>query len=196
MAEPNTTKHALANALKELLTETSFAKITITDICARYGMNRKSFYYHFKDKYDLVNWIFDSEFTIAAAQSAYHTTQSTWYKLRVIIEYFYAHHGFYRKVLSIRGQNSFSEHFRELLFRTVSQQLEDVFPTPKAQEFQTNFITDALVMAVQRWLTAKDPMPPQEFMEQCGVGMRYFTSRVVELETELHTELNRLPPHS
>lgn len=27
------------------------------------GMNRKSFYYHFCDKYDLVNWIFDTEFS-------------------------------------------------------------------------------------------------------------------------------------
>ena len=25
-------------------------------------MNRKSFYYHFKDKFDLVNWIFDVEY--------------------------------------------------------------------------------------------------------------------------------------
>ena len=59
MADSNITKKALAEALKELMEEKSFEKINIGDICEKCEMNRKSFYYHFKDKYDLVNWIFD-----------------------------------------------------------------------------------------------------------------------------------------
>ena len=47
---------------QEGINEQSFEKISVSDICERCGMNRKSFYYHFKDKYDLVNWIFDTEF--------------------------------------------------------------------------------------------------------------------------------------
>ena len=62
MADSNITKKALATALKDLMSEMSFEKITISDICEKCDMNRKSFYYHFKDKYDLVNWIFDTEF--------------------------------------------------------------------------------------------------------------------------------------
>lgn len=62
MADSNITKQALAGALKELIEEQSFEKISVSDICEGCGMNRKSFYYHFKDKYDLVNWIFDTEF--------------------------------------------------------------------------------------------------------------------------------------
>lgn len=42
--------------------ELFFEKINIAQICERCNMNRKSFYYHFKDKYDRVNWIFDTEF--------------------------------------------------------------------------------------------------------------------------------------
>ena len=45
-------------ALKGLMAEMPFEKINVSQICERCGMNRKSFYYHFKDKYDLVNWIF------------------------------------------------------------------------------------------------------------------------------------------
>ena len=54
MADSNITKKALAAALKELMEEMPFEKIGIGDICERCGMHRKSFYYHFKDKYDLV----------------------------------------------------------------------------------------------------------------------------------------------
>ena len=58
MADSNITKRALAAALKELMEQKPFSKINVAEICEKCGMNRKSFYYHFKDKYDLVNWIF------------------------------------------------------------------------------------------------------------------------------------------
>ena len=36
----------------------SIEKIRVTEIYARAGVERPTFYYHFKDKYDLVAWIF------------------------------------------------------------------------------------------------------------------------------------------
>lgn len=61
-ADSNLTKRALAAAMKELMEQMPFSKISVSDIAEQCGMNRKSFYYHFKDKYDLVNWIFDMEY--------------------------------------------------------------------------------------------------------------------------------------
>ena len=58
------TKQALANSLKELMNTQGFSKISVKDIVEKCGMNRKSFYYHFKDKYDLVNWIFYTELIV------------------------------------------------------------------------------------------------------------------------------------
>ena len=58
MADSNVTKRALAEGLKQLMERRPFAKISVGDICESCNMNRKSFYYHFRDKYDLVNWIF------------------------------------------------------------------------------------------------------------------------------------------
>lgn len=57
MPYSNATKQAFADALRKLLEQKPFAKISVSHICEECGMNRKSFYYHFKDKYDLVNWI-------------------------------------------------------------------------------------------------------------------------------------------
>ena len=53
----NTTKHALEASLKKLLLHKPLDKITINDITADCGISRMSFYYHFKDIYDLVEWI-------------------------------------------------------------------------------------------------------------------------------------------
>ena len=64
MANSIITKRALTSAFKELMVEMPFSKITVSMICERCGMNRKSFYYHFKDKEDLINSILDIEYRL------------------------------------------------------------------------------------------------------------------------------------
>ena len=50
------TKRALEASLKNLLLQKPLNKITINDITEDCGINRMTFYYHFKDIYDLVEW--------------------------------------------------------------------------------------------------------------------------------------------
>lgn len=63
MSEYSVTKQVLAYSVKRLMRRRPLSKITVGDICEECGMNRKSFYYHFHDKYDLINWIFSKEYT-------------------------------------------------------------------------------------------------------------------------------------
>lgn len=53
----NTTKSALEASLKKLLLHKRIDKITINDLTSDCGISRMSFYYHFKDIYDLVEWV-------------------------------------------------------------------------------------------------------------------------------------------
>ena len=50
------TKRALEQSLKNLLLKKPLTKITINDIAEDCGINRMTFYYHFNDIYDLVEW--------------------------------------------------------------------------------------------------------------------------------------------
>ena len=51
------TKYALDDALKKLLLQKPIDKITINDLTEECGISRMTFYYHFKDIYDLVEWV-------------------------------------------------------------------------------------------------------------------------------------------
>lgn len=51
------TKLAMEASLKKLLLKKPLDKITISDITDDCGISRMTFYYHFKDIYDLVDWI-------------------------------------------------------------------------------------------------------------------------------------------
>ena len=50
------TKRALEQSLKNILLKKPLTKITVGDIAEDCGINRMTFYYHFKDIYDLVEW--------------------------------------------------------------------------------------------------------------------------------------------
>ena len=50
------TKRALEQSLKNMLLKKPLTKITVSDITDDCGINRMTFYYHFKDIYDLVEW--------------------------------------------------------------------------------------------------------------------------------------------
>ena len=52
----NLTKLALEQSLKRFLLKKPLDKITIKDLTDDIGISRMSFYYHFKDIYDLVEW--------------------------------------------------------------------------------------------------------------------------------------------
>ena len=55
------TKRALAASLKNCWPRSPCLKITIADITEDCGMNRMTFYYHFQDIYDLIDWICQEE---------------------------------------------------------------------------------------------------------------------------------------
>lgn len=165
MADSNITKRALAAALRELMEEMPFDKIQIAQICERCDMNRKSFYYHFKDKYDLVNWIFDTEFISFSRDIANCLpSDNRWELIERACEHFYADRTFYRKALLIKGQNSLSDHLREYLFPLIKIRIAQLLNDDAASEFTINFFTDAVLCAIERWLLDKQCMPPEEFV--------------------------------
>ena len=55
------TKMTLVKALKEEMRKKSFSKITVSDLVNDCDMNRKTFYYHFSNVYDLLKWMFEQE---------------------------------------------------------------------------------------------------------------------------------------
>ena len=57
----SSTKEALGNALKKMLAIKPIDKITVKDLVEECGVNRQTFYYHFDDVYDLMEWVFEED---------------------------------------------------------------------------------------------------------------------------------------
>lgn len=55
------TKQQLGDALKKMMAVKPIERVTIKDITEICGVNRQTFYYHFGDVYDLLEWIFEED---------------------------------------------------------------------------------------------------------------------------------------
>ncbi len=171
MAESGITKNALAASMKKLMQEKDFSKISIQDICKDCGMNRKSFYYHFKDKYDLVNWIFYVDILGRMDLSSY---QTGWDAIEDICTRFYEDRDFYRAALEIQGQNSVHDYILETIRTPVTYYISDIYKDEALEEFFTTFVCDAFLTAIMRWLSKGLKMTPEVFvanLKRVGVGL-------------------------
>lgn len=162
MADSNSTKSALADAMKKLMVRKSFAKISISDLCEECGLNRKSFYYHFKDKYDLVNWIFYVDFLTNMGGKNF---ENEWDVLVAVCNIFYQNKAFYQSALRIEGQNSFKDYFYEMLEPVMAFFVQDLFQVQNQKLFVT-FFCDTFLTAVLRWFSMESELEPETFVEE------------------------------
>ena len=161
MADANITKGSLARSMKQLMSEKSFAKISITDICDGCGMNRKSFYYHFKDKYDLMNWIFYTDFITLAGSRSY---ENGWDLLEAVCELFYEDQDFYRSAFRTEGQNSFREYLLESMLPIVEFLFHDVWGSIEAYDMIAKLFCQVYIMAVAAWIEDRCRFTPAAFV--------------------------------
>ena len=52
------TKRRIADSMRARMAEKPLDRIRVTEICAEADVERATFYYHFRDKYDLAAWVF------------------------------------------------------------------------------------------------------------------------------------------
>ena len=120
MANSDFTKFMIARGLKQLLETNSFLDISVGDIAQHCKISRNTFYYHFRDKYDVISWIFYTEITPLIGDTI---SMDQWGSgMRALCRYMQENKSFYVNVLQFEGQNSFADclmDFYQNLVRTL-----------------------------------------------------------------------------
>ena len=166
-----TTKRALEASLKKLLLQKPLNKITINDITEDCGVNRMTFYYHFKDIYDLVDWIMveDAAKALEGRRSFENWTDAFLDILHQVQD---------NKVLVMNVYRSISrEQVEQYLYKLLDPMLRD-FVDRSAQGFTVQdsdkqFIIDfykyALVGMALEWIRKDMKEDPARMTERLNV---------------------------
>ena len=102
MAVARDTKGMFADELESMMERMPLSKVRVRDLCERCGVERRVFYYHFKDKYDLVAWMFERDHSSAADGRAAYSQELYAEAHRRL----WARRGFYRRAFEEDSQNS------------------------------------------------------------------------------------------
>ena len=165
MSDSNITKMALADSLKRLMAEKIFSKIRVDDIVNGCGLRRQSFYYHFKDKYDLMNWIYYTE--TARFMASYDTLEHWTDGLKDLCYYMQQNKTFYKNALNTTGQNSFPEYLDNYISTVSISAIESMLDTEYDREkwdFIVSFFSTAFVAFIVRWANNDMKEDPAEYI--------------------------------
>lgn len=114
------TKRKIADGLLIILADKPLKKITVQDIMELENMKRQSFYYHFQDVYEVVEWMFQEDFV---GKLAYCEEESFECWVTRAIEIVHENRFFYRRLLESVDR----ERIIKMLAPVVNQQVEARF---------------------------------------------------------------------
>ena len=160
----DTTKQALSNALKQLLQKKQITKITINDIAEACGISRMTFYYHFKDIYDLADWTLQEALHTAIADNRTHGNwQQGFLNLLDVLK---AHQplilNVYRAIDREQVERYMRREVEALLLPVVEEQAAGLQISEKGKHMVAIFYTYAFMGIVLEWIQRNMQASPQE----------------------------------
>ena len=178
MSDSLITKKAIASSIKELMKKKDLQKISVSDITEHCGINRQTFYYHFKDKYDLVNWIYYNEVVTAVVHNSNPLSWSG-VMLEVLTDMQKEKH-FYMNALSVPGQNAFQDYFFEMTKQRLlgildfiaentdsDGRMSDLKMIPQEdKDFIAEFFAYGIVGIAVQWARGGMRQPPEEIIRR------------------------------
>lgn len=176
----------LADSLKVLAIIKPIEKITIKEITDKAGVIRPTFYNHFQDKYELLEWITIHD--LFAPVEPFLSNGMIKEAVTYILTTMEKEKEFYKKAADLEGQNSFNEIFNNCVAKTVSKYL-DIHSLAQAanypwltEETVADFLAHAISWITIQWIKRGMNAPVEELTD---VYVKIFHSPIIDVVTKI-----------
>ncbi len=164
-------KQLFVDTLIEMLREKSLGDITVTDIANRCGVSRQTFYYHFDDIYQVVEWFFMQE--TDKALEAYSSIDSWQMGYIRIMKWSQQNKALVMNTFR-SVQREYIEFFMyrvlyQYIIKVVSKEAEGMQVTQSQCAFIANFYTLALNAITLDWIRTDMTEKPEEIAENVSL---------------------------
>lgn len=165
------TKRALEQSLKNILLKKPLTKITVGDIAEDCGINRMTFYYHFKDIYDLVEWACIED---AAKALEGNKTYDTWQQgflniFNAVLENKPFIMNVYHSVSREQVELYLYKLTYDLLIGVVEEKASDMVVRDEDKKFIADFYKYAFVGIMLNWIKNGMKDDPQQIVDHLSI---------------------------
>ena len=181
---PNSMKYALAQSLKKLLSVRKLDKITVKDIVEDCGVNRQTFYYYFRDIYDLLEWNFQdaAEKLIRAGLD-----QKDWRAgPGAVLEYLRENQALvwnaYHSISHEAVSNFLKRTLRPYILQAVQKEAEGLERQPRQEnmDFVADMHTLMAVGIITEWINRQEKEGGEERLEKLLTAMEGSASLMLQ----------------
>lgn len=170
----NPTKKLLAESLKKLMAVKPLNKISVYEIAEACGVNRQTFYYHFHDIFDLLDWMFREE--VGELFKDRGEALSLEEGLLRLLEYIRINEAICLCALHSMGHKHLRKFFHEwlghIILSLVNEQSFGLNVSEKHKIFIAHFYTVSFAGFIENWLQEGLKDDPEEIVRLCEVAMR------------------------
>ena len=162
MKQSNRTKLLLADELKLLTQTTPFSRIRVSELCRRCEVDRRTFYYHFRDVYDLAAWIFNEAVDRCLTERNGRYEQK---ELVRLMASFSDDPAFYRRALEEDTQNSLGRYVLShnvAMFEAAARKIRVTEELSAEDRFDIRYHSYGSLFSIRRWLFSDCRETPEE----------------------------------
>ncbi|PGL71807.1 TetR/AcrR family transcriptional regulator [Bacillus sp. AFS055030] len=169
------TRELIKETLLDLIEEKGFESISVRDITLKAGLNRGTFYLHYKDKFDLLeksqNEVLEGlkdrlKFVRPKELNEFYSNDMVYPPILNVFHYLKENQRFVKILISTKGDPAFPKKMKEYIKETIYEKLVDIIEKEYLidipHEYATAFISSAFFGLMEQWLEKEEPISPDE----------------------------------
>lgn len=174
------TRTVLIRSMIKLMRKNRFSDITVSDICNKAKVSRRSFYRHFPDKYAILEATYKDCFFSKLDVNGANTFWDIFNEMCIQIE---KEKAFFRHAFEVKGQNGFWIEARKIIGPYMSRDYPFTRETEEMGEFFVTNDLNMLFQLLEQWIHDDCRPLPEEFSEFVRRSFAVYGKWVYEVAT-------------
>lgn len=153
------TRQSFAASLKKLASIQPLSKVTVSALLDDTGFNRNTFYYHFRDIYDLLHWTLEQEVFVVVEQLDLLSDFEE--AINFSLDYINENAAFFSHISHSLGREALKDFFHADIDHVVTKIVADTIQQERVQvadsyrDFLIRFYADAIAGVLLDWIDAQ-----------------------------------------
>ena len=169
------TKELLKETLLDLIEEKGFDAISVRDLTLNAGLNRGTFYLHYRDKYDLMeknqNEVLEGlkeklNYLKPSEMEEYYSKEMVYPPILKVFHYLKDNKRFIKIMLSSKGDPAFPKKMKKIIKETlyvkIVETITNEYMVTIPHDYITAFISSAFFGLMEEWVANDESKSPEE----------------------------------